>query len=84
MRFGEGTWGKTMKIGFYPLRDWAWLWIALGAVLPAGAAAMNGTWPQPELFLWSLVIMSFGAIGAPALKGILDELVDQSPPRPEQ
>ena len=65
--------GELMKFGFYALREWGWLWIALGILLLVGGCMIDGAWPQPELVLWSLVIISFGAIGAPAIRGLIED-----------
>lgn len=60
-----------MQNGFYSLRDWAWLWIALGILWPLIERAAEGAWPSASLFALSLLLIVFGAIGAPLIKRLL-------------
>lgn len=61
-----------MKFRLHPLRDWGWLWIALGILWPIIERVANGVWPSPGLFAISILLIVFGAIAAPAIKANIE------------
>jgi hypothetical protein len=58
---------------FYPLREWNWVFIALGVLWVPGARLVEGAWPPPVMFLFGALAISFGIVAAPALSRIINK-----------
>jgi hypothetical protein len=54
-----------MGIKLYPLREWGWVWIAMGTLWIAGALIEGPVWPPPTITTVGIIVILFGILVAP-------------------